>query len=147
MEYTYIVTAILAILVWFMPKRMKRSDMLVIWIFVSYIEIVVDLFLGHLVGLYYFVGETQISPEALGLKLIMSPLFGIIFINFMPKKFLHFIPYWLVWVIISTVFEWTTVLSGYLTYSEWKLWYSFLFYIVAIPVTRWFYYYVKADHP
>lgn len=151
MLYIYIVTALLLLILWFVPKHMERRDIFVVWIFVSYIEITVDLSLGHIMDLYYFAGEDKISPEALAVKMIMSPLFGILFLNFMPIKFIPFIPYWIFWGLFSTFFEWTTVYFGYLTYQNWKLWYSVMFYILIFPLIRWFYFYIKhgdeADFP
>lgn len=143
MLYITVVTVILLSVVWFMPKQMERRDILIIWITVSYIEIVVDLILGHIMGYYYFAGDKKISPEVVATKLIMAPLFGIIILNYMPKKVNRFIPYWFLWATFSTLFEWTTIKFGYLTYKNWELWYSAVFYILIIPVIRWFYYYTK----
>ncbi|KKK33577.1 hypothetical protein WQ57_23440 [Mesobacillus campisalis] len=137
MAFVYIVAALIAVFVWFMPKRLSRPEIYFLWIFVSYVEIVVDLTLGTILGLYHFAQDPEVSPEALFVKMIMAPLFGIVFANYMPEKWKSFIPYWLLWVVLSTFFEWLTIKSGYLTYKGWELWYSFLFYIIAIPIMRW----------
>lgn len=120
--------------------------MYMIWITVSYIEILLDLVLAvPILELYYFAGEQEVSPEAVGIKLIMAPLFALLFLNYMPRKFVRFIPYWLVWAAFSTLFEWTTIYFGYLTYTGWKLWYSAIFYTMIFPLIRWHYYYIKHD--
>lgn len=137
MAFVYIVTLLLAIIVWFMPKRLSRQEMYSVWIIVSYIEITVDLTLGVVFDLYYFVEGKSISPQAIFLKTIMAPLFGIIFSNFMPRSFKKFIPYALFWAIFSTFFEWLTIKSGYLTYTGWKLWWSGVFYLFAVLFMRW----------
>jgi hypothetical protein len=137
MAFIYVATALLGVFVWFMPKRLSRPEMYILWIFVSYVEIVIDLTLGTILGFYHFAQNPAVSPEALFIKMIASPLFGIVFANYMPEKRKAFIPYWLGWVVFSTFFEWLTIQSGYLTYQGWKLWYSFLFYIIAILVMRW----------
>lgn len=133
----YMVTLFLVIVVWFMPKRLTRQEMYFIWIIVSYIEITVDLSLGHIMGLYFFAQDPKISPEALLIKMIVSPLFGIIFTNYMPKRLKPFIFYLVFWVSFSTFFEWLTIKYKYLTYKNWSLWYSFVFYIFAIIFMRW----------
>ncbi|SDY01987.1 hypothetical protein SAMN05421736_101154 [Evansella caseinilytica] len=146
MLYVSAVTILLAVIVWLMPKNMQRRDIYILWISVSFVEIIVDVTLGSPVfGLYYFAGEDKVSPEALGLKLIMAPLFGVIYFNYMPKRFLRFLPYWLIWAAFSTFFEWTTVYFGYLTYKNWNLWYSALFYFAAMPLMRWHYFYIKHE--
>ncbi|WP_078427896.1 hypothetical protein [Alkalihalobacterium alkalinitrilicum] len=82
MTLMYIVTVFLANFVWFMPKKLSRPEMYIIWFFVSYIVITVDLSLGHLMELYYFNEDKSVSPEALFIKMITSPLFGIVFSNY-----------------------------------------------------------------
>jgi hypothetical protein len=141
--YVYTVTGILLLIVYLMPKHMFRKDIYIIWFSVSFMEITLDIYLALILDLYYFVGDKSVSPEALALKLIMAPLFGVIFINFMPKKFLRFIPYWIGCAAFSTFFEWTTVVSGYLTYTGWKLWYSGVFYVLVCPLFRLHYKYIK----
>ncbi|WP_373558553.1 CBO0543 family protein [Bacillus sp. FJAT-45350] len=118
--------------------------MYIIWISFSFLEIVVDYYLGHVFELYHFAGEAdKLSPEAFTTKLFMSPLFAILFLNFMPKQTPRFILYWIGWVVFSTFFEWTTVYFDYLTYTGWKLWYSFIFYVLIFPIVRWHYLYIK----
>ncbi|WP_216830603.1 hypothetical protein [Alkalihalobacterium elongatum] len=143
MIYASIVVAILLLINWFMPKHMKPRDMVIIWISLSWLEIVVDFYLGYVMELYYFGGTEQLSTAAFTVKLFMSPLFTIPFLNFMPKKFPRFVPYWLAWAAFSTFFEWTTVHFDYLTYTGWKSWYSAIFYIFIFPLVRWFYYYIR----
>lgn len=126
-----------------MPKNIKRKDMLVIWITVSYLEITIDLYLGYFHELYYFLDSPEVSFGAFIIKLFMSPLFAIPFLNFMPKNFTSFIPYFIVWAGFATFYEWTTVYFGYLTYTGWMLWYSFIFYLLIFPIVRWFYLYTK----
>ncbi|MDG5787106.1 hypothetical protein QA612_06340 [Evansella sp. AB-P1] len=146
MVYVSFVTFILILIVWFLPKNMQRRDMYMLWISIAFVEIVADILLAApILDLYYFAGENEVTPEAFVIKLIMAPLFGIIFFNYMPKSFKRFIPYWLFWVAFSTFYEWTTVLFGYLTYSGWKLTYSAIFYVLIIPIMRWHYFYIKHD--
>lgn len=143
MLYVTLVTVLLAIIVWFMPKHVQRKDILVVWITVSYVEIVVDLYLGFFMDLYYFAGEREISIEALSIKLVMAPLFGVIFVNYLPKQWLHIILYWLLWIAFSTLFEWTTVLFDYLTYTGWNIWLSLIFYILIVPLFTVYFWYTK----
>lgn len=143
MIYTSIIIIVLLLFFWFMPKHMKRRDIFIIWIFLSYLEIVVDYYLAYVLELYYFAGDTAVNPKAFTTKLFMSPLFAIPFLNFMPRQLSHFIPYWFGWTVIATFFEWTTVYFGYLSYTGWHLGYSSIFYLLIFPVVRWTYYYIK----
>lgn len=141
MMYMTIVIIIMAIVNWLMPKRMDRRDIIVL--IISYVEIVVDLYFDKVFHLYYFGESNVLSGAVLTMKLVTAPLFGIPYLNFMPEKFSRFIPYWLFWALFSTFFEWTTVHFGYLNYTGWPIWLSFLFYVLVIPIVRWFYYYIR----
>ncbi|UCZ51513.1 hypothetical protein LGQ02_11565 [Bacillus shivajii] len=143
MLYSSIVVIVLLVIVWIMPKHLKRRDMVIIWITLSYLEIVVDYYLGYTFELYKFAGDSEVSPEAFTTKLFMAPLFTIPFLNYMPVNFKSFVPYWIAWAAFSTFFEWTTVQSGYLTYTGWKLWYSAIFYLLIFPLVRLYYYYIR----
>ena len=100
MLYMTIVIIIMAIVNWFMPKRMDRRDILVL--IISYVEIVVDLYFDKVFHLYYFGESNVLSGAVLTMKLVTAPLFGIPYLNFMPEKFSRFIPYWLFWALFST---------------------------------------------
>ncbi len=93
--------------------------------------------------LYYFNDDDSISARALFMKFLTSPLFGVIISNYMPKKIKSFIPYLIGWVVFSTFFEWLTVKFDYLTYTGWKLWYSFIFYIFAVTFMRWNLFFIR----
>lgn len=64
----YVVAISLVVIVWFMPKRLTRQEMYIIWIIVSYVEITVDLSLGHINDLYYFAQEQKSVQKHLVLK-------------------------------------------------------------------------------
>ncbi|WP_163536258.1 CBO0543 family protein [Gracilibacillus sp. YIM 98692] len=143
MLFVTIVTILLVIIAWFMPKRLTRTEIYIIFFTVSYIEIISDAIFGNIMDLYYFGGGEEISLEVLLIKVIMAPMYGIIFLNYMPERRSHFIIYWLVWVAFSTFYEWLTIVFGYLTYKNWTLWYSALFYLAAIPFFRWHFYFIR----
>lgn len=143
MLYMTMVIIFLLIIVWFIPKRLHRKDIYTIWISMSYLEIVVDLYLAIVLDLYYFAGSKEIDPGALTIKLLSAPLFAVLFLNYMPNSYARFIPYWFIWAMFSTFFEWTTVYFGYLTYTGWKLGYSAIFYFFIFPFLRWHYLYTK----
>lgn len=145
MIYMISIMILLLIFVWFMPKRISLRDMVVIWITASYVEIVVDLYLDKVMKLYHFGASDELSVFALTTKLVSAPLFAIPFINFMPREFKRFIPYWIAWVVFSTFFEWTTTKFGYLTYTGWELWYSFIFYLFMLPLFRWFFLFIESN--
>ncbi|KHF41456.1 hypothetical protein [Halalkalibacter okhensis] len=143
MLYVYLVTALLLLIIPFIPKKMQKKDIYIIWITVVCVEVIADLLLWNVMGLYYFAGDERLSVGVVLIKLLTAPMFGVLFINFMPKEFLRFIVYWLFWVAFSTFFEWTVVYSGYLTYTGWNLWFSAIFYLIIIPILRLHYYYIK----
>ncbi|OLO37089.1 hypothetical protein BTR23_14245 [Alkalihalophilus pseudofirmus] len=145
MLYTYIVTGIVLLIFLIIPKTLQKRDVYVIWITIVCIELVADLFLWNIMGLYYFAGDERFSFGIMGIKLLASPSVGLLFLNYMPNRFSNFILYWLLWAIFSTFFEWTTVYFGYLTYTGWTLWYSFIFYALILLLLRWHYFYIKQD--
>jgi hypothetical protein len=126
-----------------MPKKMQTRDMVIIWISTSFTEIVVDLYLDKVFNLYYFAGSNELNAGVLTMKLFSAPVFAMPYLNFMPEKFTRYIPYWILWAAFCTLFEWTTIQFGYLTYTGWNLWYSAIFYIFILPLVRWYYYYIK----
>ncbi|MFD2043040.1 hypothetical protein ACFSTA_01820 [Ornithinibacillus salinisoli] len=143
MIYMYVITGILLLVFSIKPKHMERRNIYIVWITIICIELVADLFLWNIMEFYYFAGDVQFNFGVMLIKFLMAPIFGILFLNYMPNSFSHFIPYWLLWTVFTIFFEWTAVYFDYLTYTGWKLWYSAIFYAFIFPFLRWHYFYIR----
>ncbi|WP_163536249.1 CBO0543 family protein [Gracilibacillus sp. YIM 98692] len=69
---------------------------------------------------------------------IINPLLTFVFLsNYQNQKLMKQIYYMLKWIIILTVLEGIMVYFHALThYNNWNLWWSFIFYMVMLPMLR-----------
>lgn len=134
--FGYVSLAITILIIWFMPKRITRKEIYITWGWIAAITVYSDLVFGLILDLYDFV-EPEMNFLDLLLQATLPPSFGIIFINFLPRKRRQFIAYLVAVVIISLFYEWLSLLTGYLVYKGWKLWYSAPFYLFGMIYLRW----------
>lgn len=141
--FACITVACTLIIIWFMPKHLSRKEFYITWITMAAVTIYTDLTFGLVFDMYDFV-----SPDTplldLFVQATLPPSFGIIFLNFMPKSLLHFIPYLLFVVLISLLYESLSVAFAFLIYKGWKLWYSAPFYFFGMIYLRWHLHYIRS---
>ncbi|MUK87755.1 hypothetical protein GMD78_04980 [Ornithinibacillus sp. L9] len=143
MIYMYVITGIILLVYLVITKHMERRTIYNVWVTIICIELVADLILWNIMELYYFAGDRQFDFGVMLIKFLTAPIFGILFLNYMPDSFSRFIAYWVLWTAFTIFFEWTAVYFDYITYTGWNLWYSSIFYILIFPFLRWHYYYVR----
>ncbi len=110
------------------------------------LTIYTDLSFGFILDLYDFF-EPTVNFADLPLQALLPPSIGLIFLNFMPKKVQHFFVYLIGVVLISILFEYLSILTGYLIYKGWKLWYSVPFYLFGMIYLRWHLFYLRKRYP
>ncbi len=111
------------------------------------LTIYTDLSFGFILDLYNFV-EPTLNFADLPLQALLPPSIGLIFLNFMPKKKCSTSFFYLIGVVlISIPFEYLSILTGYLIYKGWKLWYSVPFYLFGMIYLRWHLFYLRKRHP
>lgn len=126
------------LIIWFMPKRMNRKEIYLLWMILSAMSLTVDIFIGHTgeITLLHFE-EPGMKIKDLILETMLAPSFGVIFCNFMPDDLVSFIKYVAVWVVFATWYEWLTVQIGFLVYQGWKLWFSTVIYALTFIFIKW----------
>ncbi|WP_308638342.1 CBO0543 family protein [Paenibacillus silvisoli] len=136
--FAYGSLAVALIVIWFMPKHLTRREIYLVWGFVAGITVYTDLVCGVVFDLYDFFESGKIDLVDLPLQATLAPSISVIFANFMPKALGRRFLYYLIGVVLfSCFFEWMSVLSQYLIYKGWKLYYSVPFYAVGMLYLRW----------
>jgi hypothetical protein len=133
---------ILGLILLLMPKKLTRQEVYIIWIVVSFITIVSDLYFGDVLDLYDLLDPGHQHLDIV-IELSLPAAFGLIYMNFMPEKRSHFLWYFLYWVVFSVIYEQISRYFGYVIYKGWKVWYSFLFYIFACLFMLWHYKFIR----
>jgi hypothetical protein len=122
-----------------MKKKIIKQEIISTACFVSLVTIVSDLYFGEMLDLYDLMKPgPQVSDMMI--ELTLPATFGIIYVNFMPKRIAKFIWYLIFWVVFSVLYEQLTRYFGYVTYKGWNVYYSFVFYIFACLFTRWYFF-------
>jgi hypothetical protein len=135
---TYLIISIIVFnsILYFIPKRLSKLEMVTTAIFAMFFSILVDVYLDVKYLLYwYFTKEVDWAW--------LIPLFGtypaldIIFLNFFPwrshmsRNFFYIF----CWSIFATIYEWVVVNIGQiLHYGVWKLWYSAVLYPIIFSL-------------
>ena len=116
---------------WFIPKKIKRDEMLTTSLFALQLEAEADIYLDLK---YHLYGYFDYGPDWLALVPIYGifPAANIIFLNYYPysgstiKKVLYIV----LCSLLTTIYEWSAVKAGWFFYSGWKIWYSLLCYLL-----------------
>ncbi|MFC3886018.1 hypothetical protein ACFOU2_22075 [Bacillus songklensis] len=140
--FAYISLAITVFVIWFMPKRLSRQEIYVTWGIMATLALSVDLIFGMVYDLYDFVTK-DIPVKDIFLQDALPPSFGVIFLNFMPKRRLHFIIYLFFVTVCSILYELLSIKFGYLIYKGWSIWYSVPFYFIGMLFLRWHLFFIR----
>lgn len=121
--------------VWFMPKRISLKEIYISWGWLAAITFNIDLIFGLILDLYDFESPS-ITIEDLILQFLLPPSFGVIILNFMPFRKRDFVLYLIGMTLFAITYEVLSLLTGYLVYKGWKLWFSVPFYALVILYLR-----------
>lgn len=122
------VVIVIAIII-FMKKHLSLDECFFLYIFGVGFYNTVNIFTNIKYELYgYF--KKGVDFDYLPSMFILYPLLTIIISNYFPynKGWFKKIMYILMWVIISTIYEYIALHTEYLYYNHWKLWYSIIVY-------------------
>jgi hypothetical protein len=124
------------VVIWLMPKRLSKVEIYAIWFVTVCINFSTDIVLAIYFDLYELAGEgIQLGVHLL--EWTLSPSYGIIFLNFLPRRTFNWILYLIGWTVYSVLFEALLVNVDFVVYSGWKLWYSAIYYLLALLFVRW----------
>ncbi|MDQ1913276.1 CBO0543 family protein [Paenibacillus sp. GD4] len=132
----FITLVITLFIIWFMPKRLSKQEIYITWGWMACLTLITDLLFGATLDLYDFV-ESDITVADIILQVTLPPSIGVIFLNFIPKKTLHFIIFLIVVTFVSSLYEWVATETGYLIFKGWKWWYSIPVYPLGMIYLRW----------
>lgn len=129
----------------FMPKRLTRQEIYITWAALAAIALNSDLYVGNILDLYDFsTADVQFSD--LLVDFILPPSYGIIFLNFMPKRKYRLTAYIILWSIYSVLFEWATVYFRFEKLKGWTPWYSFPIYLFVFLYLYWHLHWLRKVH-
>lgn len=141
----YLALVINLLIIWFMPKRITGREIYATWAVIALINLSTDVTLDLYFRLYELGGPgVQIGVHFIELTLGAS--FGIIFLNFMPRKNSAFVLYILAWLVITILFELLMVKVGFIRYTGWEWWYSVPYYIAAFFFVRWHLAFIRKEN-
>ncbi|RAP75247.1 CBO0543 family protein [Paenibacillus montanisoli] len=141
--FAYGSLAVALIIVWFMPKRLTRREIYLIWGFVAGATVYADLTLGVVFDLYDFLETAKIDLVDLPLQATLAPAYSVIIANFMPSRTRSFVYYLIGVVLFSLLFERLSVISHYIIYKGWKWYYSVPAYAAGMVFLRWHLGYIR----
>lgn len=141
--FPYITLAITIAIIWFMPKQLSRKEIYITWGFMAALTVYTDLSFGAVLDLYDFGNSPKIDFYDLPLQATLPASFAIIFLNFMPQRKIHFVIYLILTVLFSLIYEWISLLTEYLVYKGWKMWYSIPFYVIGMLFLRWHLFFLR----
>ena len=141
----YLALVINLLIIWFMPKRLTNREIYASWAVIALINLSTDVTLDLYFKLYELGGPgVQIGVHFIELTLGAS--FGIIFLNFMPRKINAFALYMTAWLVITILFELLMVKVGFIQYTGWVWWYSVPYYIASFFFVRWHLNFIRKEN-
>ncbi|MBS8263683.1 hypothetical protein DYI25_04405 [Mesobacillus boroniphilus] len=140
----YLALLINLLIIWFMPKRLTNREIYTSWAVIALINLSTDILLDLYFNLYE-LGGPGVQIRVHFIEITLGASFGIIFLNFMPRKISAFVFYMAGWLVISILFELLMVKVGFIHYTGWKIWYSVPYYIAAFSFVRWHLYFIRKD--
>ncbi|ESU33228.1 hypothetical protein G3A_07285 [Bacillus sp. 17376] len=140
----YLALVINLLIIWFMPKRLTGREIYVTWAVIALINLSTDVTLDLYLKLYE-LGGPGVQLRVHFIEMTLGASFGIIFLNFMPRKISAFSLYMAVWLVITILFELLMVKVEFIRYTGWEWWYSVPYYIVAFFFVRWHLYFIRKE--
>lgn len=145
MEFAVGSVILLSILVVFMPKRLSKQKLYATFGVLSAISLFTDITIGVVYDLFDYTDSAKVELVEHIIDASLSPLFGVVFANFMPRKLKPFILYWLGWFVFSIGYEWMAVQVQFLNYKGWSLFHSAIVYFFIYWFIRWHVFFLEKD--
>jgi hypothetical protein len=126
--FAALVSVLLALYLALMPKRLRGSSMLFVYLSIGFVAFLIDTLLGIIVDLFD-IGAPQLSslPEVLNYG-VVPPLLAVIFLNHAVNGS-KWVPV-LLFTALSSLYEWSAVRVGLMRLHGWQPWMSIPVYLV-----------------
>lgn len=140
--FLFISYIIIGIIFYKMPKRLSQLEVYSIWISVSLVTLLSDVFIADILDMYdLFKPGSHVSDVII--EVTLPACFGILYVNFMPENKRKMAIYIFCWTIFSVLYEQLSRYFGYVHYKDWKVWYSFFYYLCACLFMWWHVWFVR----
>jgi VanZ family protein len=138
-------------LMFMLPRRLSAVTITIIWTFNVFLALLADITLTvKPYELYFTIDHKTHELFDVLLHFVTYPTLPYFVVNFYqhykPKglKFLAFVVFW---GGVAIALEWTSVQFHVFTYTGWKVYLSFLVYLIVFTATIWLSNFVEKNYP
>ncbi|WP_244905493.1 hypothetical protein [Paenibacillus physcomitrellae] len=133
------------------PRRLSAVTITVIWTFNVFLALLADITISVKPYELYFTIDHK-THELFDVILHFAtypalPYFVVNFYQFNKPKGLKCFLYLILWAVLAITSEWISVKFHVFTYTGWKLYLSFLVYLVVFAVNIWLAGFIERRHP
>ncbi|MGG1518863.1 hypothetical protein ABE504_25865 [Paenibacillus oryzisoli] len=155
-EWFVVICSVIAMLLFFWIRKHFNPIMIVIiWTFNVVFVATLDYGLAATpFELYYCGDNVSYEPITAIAHVFMYTPFSFVFLFLYDEWHLRdkknrkrLVLYFIAWDAFSVFFEWLNVLNGFMTYTGWKLYYSFPMYPLAAFILLKAYHFVENNYP
>jgi hypothetical protein len=149
--FIIISTVLTLVLLFLLPRRLSVTTINVIWTFNVFLALLADITIGVKPNDFYFtIDHKEHELFDVILHFITYPTLPYFVVNFYqqykPKSFKLLI-YIIFWAGVAIALEWISVKFHVFTYTGWKLYLSFIVYLVVFAANIWITNFLKKKHP
>jgi hypothetical protein len=149
--FIIISTVLTLVLLFLLPRRLSLTTINVIWTFNVFLALLADITIGVKPNDFYFtIDHKKHELFDVILHFVTYPTLPYFVVNFYqqykPKSFklLFYITFW---AGVAIALEWISVKFHVFTYTGWKLYLSFIVYLVVFAANIWITNILKKKHP
>ncbi|WP_134686738.1 hypothetical protein [Brevibacillus migulae] len=135
MLYPWISLVVLVSAILFIPKRLTLKENVLVFLSVGYIVWNGHVVVGIMLDLYDFGPSGKVGFLDWLFVNLAPAITALLYLNLKSDKNLL---YALTWAILSFLYEWGLVQSGFMKNHGWKTWYSIPVYVMGYLFLPWF---------
>jgi hypothetical protein len=144
-------TVITWALMFILPRRLSAVTITVIWTFNVFLALLADITIGvKPYELYFTIDHKTHELFDVLLHFFTYPTLSYFVVScyryYKPKGLKHLF-FLIFWAGVAIVIEWISVKFNVFTYTGWKLYLSFIVYLVVFAATIWLTNFTEKKHP
>ena len=138
-------------LMFILPRRLSAVTITIIWTFNVFLALLADITLSVKPNDFYFTIDHK-RHELFDVLLHFATYptlsyFVVTFYQYNKPKGLKRLSFIIFWAGVAIVIEWISVKFHVFTYTGWKLYLSFLVYLVVFAASIWLSNFIEKKHP
>jgi VanZ family protein len=138
-------------LMFILPRRLSAVTITIIWTFNVFLALLADITISVKPYDFYFTIDHK-THELFDVLLHFAtyPTLSYFVVNFYQHnkpKGLNYLSYIIFWAVAAIAIEWISLKFHVFTYTGWKLYLSFLVYLVVFAANIWLSNFVEKKHP